>query len=69
MSAMVIEALADSEAALLDQVVTLTIQRDSYRALSQQSLHVLHVVTRDRDRIQDLYYALLNALRAEGRAA
>ena len=32
----VIEALADSESALLDRIVELTIERDAYRLVAQQ---------------------------------
>ena len=41
----VIETLALSEAELIDRVVDLTIERDAYRSLAQQSLHALHQVT------------------------
>jgi hypothetical protein len=39
---LVIETLADSEAALLDCIVDLTVERDSYRLLAQQAIHALH---------------------------
>ncbi len=39
---LVIEELADSEAWLLDRIVALTIERDSYRVCFQQAIHALH---------------------------
>jgi hypothetical protein len=39
---LVIEELADSEAALLDQIVDLVRERDAYRLLAQQAIHALH---------------------------
>ncbi len=39
---LVIEDLADSEAALLDQIVDLVRERDAYRVCFQQSVHALH---------------------------
>jgi hypothetical protein len=39
---LVIETLADSEASLLDYIVELTIERDSYRVCLQQAIHLLH---------------------------
>jgi hypothetical protein len=50
---LVIEALADSEAALVDRIVDLTCERDSYRLLAQQLLGALHVVTLERDVLRD----------------
>ena len=48
-----IEALADSEAALLDRVVDLTCERDSYRRLAQQLLYALHHVILERDILRE----------------
>ena len=47
-------ALARSEQRLLDRVVDLAVERDRYRELSQQFLHALHAVTKDRDRLREL---------------
>ena len=38
---LVIEHLVDSEAALLDQIVALTAERDAFRALAQEALHYI----------------------------
>ena len=37
-----IAALADSEAELIEQIVELTIDGDTYRALGRQAFHALH---------------------------
>ena len=47
----VVEMLAVSEAAMIDLVVELLCQRDSYRLLAQQLLHTLHGAIRERDQI------------------
>jgi hypothetical protein len=65
----VIEHFAYSEALLLDQIVDLTIERDSYRLLSQQLLHALHEVTLERDVLRDQRTLDRRALREEQRAA
>jgi hypothetical protein len=50
---LVIEEIGDSEAALLDRIVDLVIERDGYRLLAQQAIHALHAreiqVTRLRE--------------------
>lgn len=60
----VIRELADSEAGLLERVVDLTIERDSYRLLTQQLLTALYDL-QDRERQQqDRYLRLLAEYRA-----
>ena len=44
-------------------------ERDSYRLLAQQAIHALHDVSKDRDRLQARYYALLDEYRAARRRA
>lgn len=39
---LVIETLACAEAELIDRVVDLMIERDSYRLLAKQAIHALH---------------------------
>lgn len=59
-----IRELADSEAGLLERVVDLTIERDSYRLLTQQLLTALYDL-QDRERQQqDRYLRLLAEYRA-----
>ena len=43
----VVETLANSEAALLDRVVNLECERDSYRLLVQQLFGFLHLAMKD----------------------
>ena len=45
----VIEALAVSEAGLLDRVADLTIERNSWRLLARQAIHSLHDAIVERD--------------------
>lgn len=40
------------EAALIDEIVELTIDRNAYRELAQQALHTLHDLMRERDRLR-----------------
>ena len=65
----VIETLAMSEAGLIDRVVDLTIERDSYRLLAQQLLHALHHVTRERDVLREQRALDRQRVRDERRAA
>ena len=50
---LVITELADHEAALVEHVLTLSIDRDSYRLLAQQAIHQLHELTRQLDRTRE----------------
>jgi hypothetical protein len=43
--------------ALLDKIVELTCERDSFRLLSQQAIHELHRVLRARDRLRTELWA------------
>lgn len=50
--AVIVDALTrqiTTDAELVDRVVDLTLERDSYRTLAQQLLHALHHVTLERD--------------------
>jgi hypothetical protein len=58
-----IEALADSEAALLARIEELETERAAYRVLAQESLHALHALTRKYDRLTDRLRALVAELR------
>jgi hypothetical protein len=57
--------VTEDETALLNPVVDLTIERDSYRELAQQAIHQLHNVTQQlarlreqHDRLNDQYRCL-----------
>lgn len=65
----VIETLADSEASLLDQVVELTIERDSYKLLARQAVHLLHARHIETERLRVSYHRLLDERRATREAA
>jgi hypothetical protein len=56
----VIEALADSEAALRDQLIDLTIERDSYRGLSRAAVHQLYDLATRLDRLREQHHRLLD---------
>jgi hypothetical protein len=54
-----IEALALSEAELLDQIVELTIERNTYRQITQQAFHALREKTLETDRLRARIDALI----------
>lgn len=60
----IIAVLSASEAALIDQVVELTIDRDAYRLLAQQAVNHGAELSRERDRLRDSYYRLLAEYRS-----
>lgn len=66
---LVIEMLADSEAALIERVVGLTIERDSHRLLAQHAIHFLHTQHVELKRLREQHSHLLHAYRQERRAA
>lgn len=60
-----VQTLADNEAELLEQVVELTIARDSYQLLAQAAVHLLHArhvelshLREQHHRLQDEYREL-----------
>jgi hypothetical protein len=61
---MVIEHLADSEAALLVRVVELETDLRSYRELAREAVHSLHAAHRRDLRYRDTLRRLLDELRA-----
>ncbi len=61
---LLVEALAHSEAILVERVADLTDERDSYRLLAQQALHALHELTVELDRFRTRVSRLLKELRA-----
>ncbi|MBI2187321.1 MAG: hypothetical protein HYU37_09430 [Acidobacteria bacterium] len=60
----VIEALADSEAALREGVVELTVERDAYRLVAVQALHRLHDMAQQLDRLREQHRRLGDEYRA-----
>lgn len=60
---LVIEQLADSEAELLERVAQFEADRDSYRLLAQQAIHMLHDLTQQRDRLRASHHRLLDEYR------
>lgn len=60
MADLCVEALADSEAALLDRIVDLTIDRNAYKVLAQQLLHELHREQQARRTLQERYGRLVD---------
>lgn len=59
----VIQHLAADEALLRERVAELEGDVVTYRNLLQESLHVLHDVTLDRDRLRERYHHALDELR------
>ena len=60
---LVIEALADSEAALLGRLEELETERAAYRVVAQESLHALHRLTVKYDRVTARLRAIVDELR------
>lgn len=60
---LVIDMLADSEAALMDGLVDLVIERDAYRLVAQQAIHALHDLARERDRLRAAHDRLIDEYR------
>jgi hypothetical protein len=60
----VLEALADSEAALVERLASVEADRDIYRLLAQEGLHALHHQTVTLDRLRMAHYRLLDEYRA-----
>jgi hypothetical protein len=58
-----VEAAALSEAALLDEIVELTIDRDAYRMMAREAIHQLHALTQERRVQQERYHHLLQEFR------
>jgi len=54
---LVIDALVDAEAELLERLAT-------YRTLAHEAVHSLHEVTADRDRLRAQHHQLLDEYRA-----
>jgi hypothetical protein len=48
-----LEILARSEAHLRSRVDRLEAEKSAYRTLSQQAIHALHDLTRERDRLRE----------------
>ena len=61
---LVISALAQSEAELLERVHVISADRDLYREMAQQAIHALHDMTIDRDRLRTRYHTVLEERRA-----
>ena len=59
----VIEALADSEDALLRRIVELMIERDTYRLIAVQAVHALCDRRQQRDRLREQHHCLLDERR------
>ena len=60
---LVIEELADREAGLLEQIVELTIERDSYRLLAHQSMHETHKQHVELGRLRTIYHRVCDEYR------
>ena len=60
---LVIETLADDEAALLERLASLENDIRIYRELAQQALHELHHLTRRHDRLREQHARLLDEFR------
>jgi hypothetical protein len=60
---MVIELLADGEAAAWERVAEVEAQRNSYRELARQAIHELRNLTVERDRFRAAHHRLLNEYR------
>lgn len=65
----VIEALADSEDALLQRVVELMIERDTYRLIAVQAIHRLHDQHVENERLREQNRSLRDELRRYTTAA
>jgi hypothetical protein len=59
-----LEHVAADEADLFERLVDVMIERDTFRALAQESIHTLHHLQAENGRLHDQ----LNRLRAEYRA-
>lgn len=62
--AVMIEALADSEAALLDELVKTRAARDTYRLIAVQAIHALCDRTQELDRLRAQHHRLRDEYRA-----
>ncbi len=60
---LVIEALADSEAALIEHVVALESERDSFRDLAHAAAGQLHDLTLQQRRLRAAHHRLLDEYR------
>ncbi len=60
---MALEALADSEAALVEQIGELRADRDAYRAVAQQAIHALHALTVECHRLRARHSRLIDEYR------
>ena len=60
----VIEDFAASEAALIDRVVDLTVERDAYRLVAVQAVHRLHDMAQQLDRLRDQHHRVQAEYRA-----
>jgi hypothetical protein len=60
---MVLDMLADGEAAAWERILELEAERDSYRELARQAIHALRDLTVERDRIRAAYHRLLDECR------
>jgi hypothetical protein len=60
---LVIDALADAEAALSARVVELVLERDSYWLLARAGIKALHGVTLERDQLRATNRRLLDLYR------
>jgi len=63
---LVIEALAGDEAALIDRIVDLSLERDQYQTYFKATLEALADTTRERNRYRQQYYALREECRRGG---
>lgn len=63
---LVIDALAGNEAAQLDRIVDLSLERDQYQDYFKATLHALAEITQERNRYRRQYYALLAERRQGG---
>jgi hypothetical protein len=59
----VIEILADCEAALIERVVQLTIERDAWKIVALESIHQSHDLTVKADHLRERHRHLLNEYR------
>jgi hypothetical protein len=59
----VIEALADSEAELLERIGLLQVDVAAFSDLSRAAVHALHALTLDNDRLRAAHHRLIEAYR------
>lgn len=60
----VIETLAEAEATLADKIVALTSERDAYRLVAQQAIHICHAQYVELRGLSARYKRLLRDFRA-----